>query len=310
MDLVRGIPDPYRQCNEPDRLIEYLYNDGYLMRVLFLLISIVILTGIAAASTVTLTGTCYSKIINQTNNYITFNLTNSGNGTATNFLIEPIIDGANSLNSTLLIPLVAPGSTYSERVYLTNFTTPGSYVQRFVTRYSQGTSTFVTLFPCLVNIGQNAQSILAITNLSQSSKGNNISFSISNIANYPISAQVSVYAPPDFSIQNSTRNISFSQYSSTGASFEFTKPQYTNAEFPIVIAASYTAKDVHYATLAVTTISFGGPAATSAPTSNILLFLIITLIVIILVLIIISVMKKRKRSAEHYHKQDTNDKIT
>jgi len=266
------------------------------MKILVLLLPIMLLIGITAASTVTLTGTCYSNIINQTNNYITFNLTNSGNGTATNFLLAPIIEGASALNSTISIPLVAPGNIYSERIYLSNFTIPGSYVERFITRYSQGSSTFVTLFPCLVRINQNAQSIIAITNITKSKNSDNLSVSISNIANYPIAAQVSVYAPPDFTVVNSTRNITLKQYTSTSASFSVsTQAQYTNSEFPIVVAASYIRGNVHYATLAETTISFGAApgSATSALTDNLLLFGIVAFIVIIIVLIALSVILRK-----------------
>ena len=269
------------------------------MKILVLLLLIMLLIGITAASTVTLTGTCYSNIINQTNNYITFNLTNSGNGTATNFLIAPIMEGASALNSTISIPLVAPGSTHSERIYLSNFTIPGSYVERFVTRYSQDTSTFVTFFPCLVEIGQNAPSILAITNLTKE-KNNSITIKISNIANYPIAAQVSVYAPPDFIIANSSRDITLRQYASTSASFMVSTPQYTNSEFPVVVATSYVSNGVHYATLAETTISFGAAvgSASSSFTGSLLVYGIAALIMAIIVLIALSIILKKGKHEE------------
>ncbi len=266
------------------------------MKILVLLLPIMLLIGIAAASTVTLTGTCYSSVINQTNNYITFNLTNSGNGTATNFLIVPEIDGASTPNATISLPLVAPGSTYSERIYLSNFTIPGSYVERFVTRYSQGSSTFVTLFPCLVRINKDAQSIIAITNLTRNKKGDNITVSISNIANYQMPIQISVYAPQGFNVTNPSRNVSLGQYATTNVSFGISTPQYTNSEFPIVVAASYISDNVHYATLAETTISFGAAAGAvgTSLTDNFLLFGIAAFIIIIVALIILSIVLKRR----------------
>jgi hypothetical protein len=258
----------------------------------------------AAASTVTLTGTCYSTIINKTNNYITFNITNSGNGTATNFLIVPEIDGASTPNTTISIPLVAPGGAYSERIYLSNFTIPGSYVERFVARYSQGSSTFTTLFPCLVQIGQNAHSILYITNITRGKRGDNISVNISNIADYPIAAQVSVYAPPDFTVVNPTKNVTM-QYGLTSTPFAIsTQTQYTNFEFPITVAASYVSGNVHYAT--ERTISIGASAGTSSAfTANLLLFGIVVLVVVIVALIVLSViLKKGKGGAEHHHETE------
>jgi hypothetical protein len=156
----------------------------------------------------------------------------------------------------------------------------------------------VTLFPCLVRINQNAQSIIAITNITTSKNGDNLSVRISNIEDYPINAQLSIYAPPDFTIANASRNITLKAYSSTNTSFMLSTPQYTNSEFPIIAAASYVSNNVHYATLAETTISFGGAAGSSPSTltDNLLLFGIVALIIIIIILIVLSViMKKGKR---------------
>jgi hypothetical protein len=270
------------------------------MKMLFFLLSLVLFAGLASASTVTLTGTCYSRTINQTNNYIQFNLTNSGNGTATNFLLAPEIEGASTTNSSILIPLIAPGGKYTRDIYLSNFTQPGSYAERFVARYSQGTSTFITLFPCLVNIDQNAQSLLGITSLTNTNSGKLI-VNISNIADYPITAQISVYAPPDFTIENATKNITVNRYSLANTSFIVTTPKYTNAQFPVSVAVSYVEGNVHYATLAVTTISFGGGSGSATSFFNsgtLILVVIAAVIIIIIILIIISIMHGRK----HRHK--------
>lgn len=274
------------------------------MKPMFFLPALILLIGLSAASTVTLTGSCYQKIINRTSNYMVFNLTNSGNGTATNFLIFPVTDGANALNTTISIPLVAPGGAYSERIYLSNFTIPGSYVERLVARYSQGASTFSTLFPCLVQINQNTQSLLAVTNITKSKNSGNLSVSISNIANYPITAQVSVYAPPDFTVANPTRNITLRQYSSTNASFAISTPQYTNSEFPIAVAVSYISGNVHYATLADTTISFGAGSTASPLTGNLLIYGIVALIAVIIVLIALSVILKKRKGRGNAHAKE------
>lgn len=265
------------------------------MKILAILFSVLMLIGIAGASTVTLTGSCYSRTINQTNNYILFNITNSGNGTATNMVLEPIIQGASTANSGLSIPLVAPSGSYSEKVYLSNFSVPGSYVERFIASYSQGSSTFITIFPCLANIGQQAQSLLGITSIGRSS--NKILVNISNIADYQIGAQVAAYAPPEFNISPQTKNVTIKQYSLTNASFAFTAPSYTNAEFPVAIAVSYTKNGVHYASLGVTTISFGNGQSAQLLNlgGNLILVAIGVVIAIILILIILSVSINRKK---------------
>ncbi len=116
-------------------------------------------------------------------------------------------------------------------------------------------STFTTLSRCLLQIGQSTQSILAITNITKSKRGDNITVSISNIANHPIAAQVAVYAPPDFTVINSTRNVTIKQGLTSTPFAISTQTQYTNYEFPVTVAVSYVSGNVHYAT--VTTISFG-----------------------------------------------------
>src|ERR1700733_1000124 len=106
------------------------------MKLSVFILPILLLLSIAGASTVTLTGSCYATIINQTNNYIQFNITNSGNGTATNLIIEPVVSGASLVNSTpITIPLVAPNGAYPQKIYLDNFTIPGSYVEQFIVKY-------------------------------------------------------------------------------------------------------------------------------------------------------------------------------
>lgn len=264
------------------------------MKSLIFVISILLLVGIASASTVTLSGTCYSGVVNSTNNFVIFNLTNSGNGTATEFLLVPVLQGASSPNASMSIPLVAPGKTYTEKIYLDNFSIPGTYVERFVARYSQGTSTFETLFPCLVAIDQNAQSIIGITALSQSKSGTNITVNLSNIANYQINSQIALYAPPSFSIQNPVRNVTVKPSSTANASFGISLPQFTDSSFPVTVSVSYIMDGVHYATLAVTTISFGGGSAgtSSALGGNLILYGIIIVVVIIIALIAFSLIKK------------------
>jgi hypothetical protein len=273
--------------------------------ILIFLLAFIVFAGMASASTVTLTGTCYSRTINDTNNYIQFNLTNSGNGTATNFLLVPIIEGAATKNTSFLLPLVAPGSTYSEKIYLSNFTLPGSYAQRFVARYSQGTSTFVTLFPCLVNIGQNSQSLVAVTGIKSNSR--QMSVNISNIASYPINVQISVYAPPEFNVTSPNRNITLSSYSNSNESFAFSSPAYTDASFPIVVSLSYINNNIHYASIATTSIKFGSGSSTisSLLGGNLITIGIIGLIAIIIILIVLSILIKKK-PAHHAH-QNTNE---
>ena len=262
-----------------------------------LIIAIAVLAvGMAGASTVTLTGSCRSGIINATNNSMQFNISNSGNGTASEMLIEPEISGAQLAgNSTILIPFVEPGISYPQRILFSNLTMPGSYVERFVVRYSQGASTFTTVFPCLVNINRRAVSLLAITGITRT--GDRLVMNISNMADYPITAEVSAYAPQDFVLSRPVQNMTVNGYSLSNATFAFVPPSITDAVFPISVVVSYSRNGTHYSTLAITTIAFGSKSSGGSGLSYIILASI-AVVAVLAALIVLSVIRGR-RNAQH-----------
>ncbi len=268
----------------------------------FLIIAVaILLVGVSGASTVTLTGSCYSNTINATNSRMQFNITNSGNGTATDMVIEPEISGAQLAgNSTMLIPFVEPGMSYPQQIVLSNFSMPGSYVERFVVRYSQGSSTFTTIFPCIVNIGSRSVSLLAVTGVTRS--GNRLVLNISSIADYPITANVSAFAPPDFNISQSMQNVTVRGYSLSNVSFAFVPPSITDAAFPISIIVSYARNGVHYSTLAITTITFGSKSSGNAGFSYIIIASI-AVIAAIIALIIFSALRGRHKGHAPQHER-------
>ena len=245
---------------------------------------------ISNASTVTLTGSCSQNIINQTSNSLIFNLTNSGDGAATNLLFIPTLDGASTYNKTVSLSLIAPGNTSTIRFQLYNFSLPGTYSTYIVTKYSQDASTFITIFPCLINLQKSTRSVIGILNLTQSR--NKVSVYLINLATRPIATTVVAEAPPTFTINNSVRNITIGPYEKAGLIFNISKPQYANARFPIAFSASYSDGTYHYSTLAVNTISF---STASSNTSFDIGILIILIIAVLLVLILISIIRKRKR---------------
>ena len=234
---------------------------NYTKLLIFLLVAVII--GAASASTVTLTGTCYSGIISDKNNYMQFNLTNSGDGAATNLVITPVIEGAIPNNTTISIPLVKPNTTYGERIYLWNFTAQGSYVERFLVRYSQGTNIFTTVYPCLATFFQGAQSQLVITGLSRNTS--RVMVNVSNVANYQINAVATVYAPSSFNVTPPERNFTVGPHQIKAVTFDVVPPAYTNAEFPVTVGISYMRSNLHYATLAITTVTFPNSAGPFQP---------------------------------------------
>lgn len=284
------------------------------MKLLIFLISMLLLLGIVGASTVTLTGTCYSQVLNQTNNYIQFNITNSGNGTATDMLIEPVLTGAspaNATNATIEIPLVAPGGNYPTRFFVDNFSNvSGSYVERFIVRYAQGSSTFTTLFPCLISIGRSAHSLLAVTTVGK--LNNNVYVNVSSIATFPIDAEVDVYAPSEFSVAQPTRNITIEQQSDYNVTFPISTPAFTNSEFPIAVAVSYVSDNVHYSTLAITTVDFGaGPnSLLKQVTGKFVEYSLAAAIIMVVMLILLSIIMNRKKKKKEEPKEPEKPKPT
>lgn len=277
------------------------------MKFLVFVLLAIIMVGAASASTVTLTGTCYSGIINDKNNYIQFNLTNSGDGAATNLVITPIMEGAIPNNTTITIPTVEPNTTYAERIYLWNFTTVGSYVERFSVRYSQGTEQFTTVFPCLAYFFKGAQSQLVITGMGRNSS--HIFVNVSNVGSYPINSIVTVYAPPSFSVAPQSKSLLVDSHHISNTSFIVVPPQYSNAEFPIAVGVSYLDGGVHYATMAITTINFAATQSTIPHMSTgtiLLLGGLIAAIVLILILIVYSVIRNRQDKEKRSREAENN----
>lgn len=265
---------------------------------IFLLVAAII--GTSAASTVTLTGTCYSGIISDKNNYIQFNLTNSGDGAATNLVITPRISGATPNNTTVSIPLVKPNTTYGEKIYLWNFTTVGSYVELFLVKYTQGTSTFTTVYPCLATFFKGAQSQIVVTGLTRNTS--RVVVNLSNTATFPITGSAVIYAPSSFNVSPKYDNFTINPRQIKRVSFDVVPPQYTNAEFPVTVAISYTQAGVHYATLAITTVTFPASLGLGLSLGELLLIIgLLAAIIIIIALIIISIIVNRRRKRQQRH---------
>ncbi|MGC8586235.1 MAG: hypothetical protein ACP5K5_01660 [Candidatus Micrarchaeia archaeon] len=263
------------------------------LRVLFYtaIIVVAMLRFSGAITTVSLTGICSSNTINATNHFLQFSLHNSGNGFASNLDIVPIFHGFSTSNAIETIPELGPNSSAYFSFDLYNFSLPGSYVESFVAYYQQGSSSFSTMYSCLVNVGSLAPSMLTIS--SGEFKNDIINVSIINLASYPINATVEVYAPPSsFKINNSIVNVSFSGYASKSIMFKMIPPKYSNATIPIAVGVSYIKNGMHYANIRFVTVVLRGSS------NNYEFYIIlatITVIIIITALIVISIAKHSKR---------------
>jgi hypothetical protein len=247
-----------------------------------------------ANTTVTLTGSCYAGVINQSVNYIVFNLSNSGNGPASDIILAPAFEGATTPNSTANITTITPGSSYSTKFYLYNFTAPGSYAEYITVKYSQGSSSFVTVFPCLVSILKNGQSLLQIMNISRT--GSKLTVDVINLAKSQINANVTVTAPLTFKISPSSIPISVGPGNQSEVNFSISTPSYSSAQFPVIAAVSYSSNGMHLAALSVHVIGFAASSSSSSWLSMTTLA-IIMIIIIIALLLVASILRKRKPKA-------------
>lgn len=261
---------------------------------LFAALSMISSMGMAGAlTTVTLTGTCTSNIINSANPYMQFQLYNSGNGFATNLVIEPLFSGFSVYNSIKQITQIGPNSTNTTTFDLYNFTMPGSYTEPIIVNYQQGGSSFTTMFYCFVNIEKPAQSLLTVSSDVFSQGVLNVTEI--NIANYTINATVTVFAPPLFTVQPKSENISVQQFSTNNTRFNIKLPNYQNATLPVAISISYIRNGLHFSSLSDVSIPVKKIEAPLQSYAEILIILII-LAIIILILFSLRRNKKAKKS--------------
>ena len=267
-----------------------MFKTGFLLGVL----AAILLAAHAGASTVTLTGSCTSQVTGPAHNVFVFNLTNSGDGTAANFYLTPMLSGVSTSNSAILLPVIAPGSRYSESFYLYNFSMPGSYVEYFIADYTQGSSEFTTFFPCMLDVNQSSQSLVRIFAINQSRGKLNV-----RLLNYyggAINAIVHVQVPSSFVVQGPNESMELGPQSQKNLSFNISTPEYTGASFPISVDVAYARSGVHYATMAQTFLVFGAAPSSSL---NITIIAIAAVIAALLLLIVISAVKKRPRAVQN-----------
>ena len=249
------------------------------------------MSSMSSAYTVTLIGACSSSPINATHSYLLFRLNNSGNGPAQEVVIAPVIAGAQTNQSTIFLPALNASNYSVSKIDLHNLSVSGTYVETFVVTYRQGTSSFVTMFPCLSYINHYVQSNLLVTNVSQ--KSDKVIGTVVNYGPYAINASISFLISPLYASQNATsyKNVSIAPGGSSEVSFAY-KPIYgNNNSFSAGIAAQYYHNGSHYATLQILSLKSKSAAPFSFDT---LIMLIVGVILIIAALIVISIVVGRR----------------
>jgi hypothetical protein len=260
------------------------------------LVSVALLVAISTASTVTLSGGCPLYVINQSRSYITFNVTNSGDGTASDMRISATFPGISAANSTIVIPSIGPNSSYSERFHLSNLVGFGSYAVNINATYVQSGSNYATVFPCIIYIGTLTGGPLFE---SVSVKGDRMSVNITNTEPQSFEAQVTAVVPPSFTVVNSTKAITVGADGHAGLYFDLVSPKYTDATFPVIGELSYEYNGTHYAQMASAALVFGSGASPSNSGGGfgIVGLILAVIIVAIVALIVVSLIVGRRRGA-------------
>ncbi len=268
------------------------------MKALIAILIILLMAGAASAGTVTLAGTCSQSTINSSSDYTTFTLSNLGNQTAAQLLVVPSFFGGTPTNASQTIPALGPGQNATLTFRFASLSMPGSYASSYGVSYSQGTSTFFVVFPCMLDFITPVTSLIRIYNVSQS--GSTLSMQVINLGQSAIQANVTVVLPQSFSTSPPNVTVSIAPSASKKVSFSVSHPSVSGANYGIAASASYAIAGTHYATIQPYTLSFL-PSSTTGSASSLsqyLLYIIIAVVILLLIgLIIFASIRKRRRSA-------------
>ncbi len=270
------------------------------MKALIALLAMAIIVVPASAGTVTLSGACGSNLINSSANYTTFTLSNLGNQTATQLLVVPRLGGGTPANASQSIASLAPGQNTTMTFHFSSTSAPGSYAGSYSVTYTQGPATFFTVFPCVLDFGKAAASLIRIYNISWS--GSSLSMMVINLGQSPVYANVTVILPQTFSAYPKNTTVYLNGSSPSRVSFAVSHPSSSGATYEIAAAASYLSSGVHYASLQLYTLAF--PAPGSSTQSGLLsspyapYILIVAVIAVLVALIIFAAIRKRRKAKE------------
>ncbi|MEM3202370.1 MAG: hypothetical protein QXY21_01740 [Candidatus Micrarchaeaceae archaeon] len=277
------------------------------MRSLMLFIYILFATfiiGISSSTTVTLTGSCSSSIIqiNGSNAFL-FNLSNSGNGPAQNLTLLTSPYGLSASNVETL-SILQPNTLHSFTFFVKNITYPGTYAVGIYVAYQQGTQTFAVSFPCIIYYKYYSIPLL-IKSQNVKINGGILSFNVTNIVNYPISATAYFIAPPGIKFNKSIVNFTVSPLNTyhVAVSINESALEGLNMNINVVAIVYYIKNNTHYS-LAFSPVSIN--LLTIKPSNTPLNYLLYTSIILIILLIILLIYAFVRRSFKRNKKKEIN----
>ncbi|MGC8568355.1 MAG: hypothetical protein ACP5LP_03930 [Candidatus Micrarchaeia archaeon] len=249
------------------------------------------------AGTVVLTGSCNSTLVN---NSVIFSIYNYGNDSAYNMIISPVIYGAQSINSSAYINILAPNSKAVRGFKLTNFGINGTYVDEFIASYQQGASTFTAIFPCVVYIGKPTVSpIYETVSTSEKNGVSIVNVTLFNAERYSVNGTLSLMLPPSFSyISNKSYDFNIAPYSISNFTFKLKYPN-TLSNYTAAAVASFVRNGLHYSSM-VTFLIETKPASKS-PISilNLIIILIVAIAALLIAFMLNSILRKSNAKKRH-----------
>lgn len=253
---------------------------------------LILLTEIASAGTVSLTGTCQSNLIG--GNMLNFTLVNSGNDTAYNLQLSPVISGARPQNIVYTINALAPNANTKFLIPLLNISLQGTFIDAFVATYQQGSQVFTALFPCAINMGKSTTSAVFLSVNTFSSGGIAImNVSALNAINTNLTVNVSALFPPSFKfITRSSYLLSLGPLQTQKVQFVVNYPA-SQGSYTGAVVDHYIYSNLSYASFAPIAISQSALSPKSAVSP--LLLGSIAVVAAIILLIARSILKNRKR---------------
>ncbi|MFP3289245.1 MAG: hypothetical protein RXO35_02335 [Candidatus Micrarchaeota archaeon] len=271
--------------------------------ILISIFAFLIFFNLVHAGTVTLTGSCNATLVNSS---IVFSLSNSGNDSAYNLIISPIVEGATPINTSYAISVLPPGQEKTLFVKLTNFGLNGSYVDAFYVTYQQGFSFFSAVFPCLVFI--NKPTVSPIYEVVRTTPLKNmiiVNVSLFNAARTPINGTIFLIIPPTLPfISNKSYGFTLQPYTNETFTFKLKSPN-TGASYSSAAVASFNISDLHYSSMV--TFSITPYVAKSLFLSPLEIIAIIIAIILLMAIFLLVKSIKDKKRHEHMHEEHVHE---
>ncbi|MDE1823169.1 MAG: hypothetical protein KGI00_01160 [Candidatus Micrarchaeota archaeon] len=227
------------------------------MKITHLIIAFLMLPLIASAGTVTLSGTCPSKLVNGN---ASFSLSNSGNESATSLIITLHFIGNVTSNKSVQIGKIAPAQSLNVSVPVSGNGNSGTFGSYFLVAYRQDSSVFSAIFPCLIDIGNGTASQLLVNSevVSKISGNSTVNVSVVNGGYTSINASVDLVLPIGLSAPfGSHKALLLGPSSRDGIFFPVTYPNGTGS-YAGAVVVSYQENGLNHASLSTITIGTQG----------------------------------------------------